>query len=68
MAESQERQFIGAYADRATAEALREIAAKDFDHNQSMALRYAVREAAARRGVLVETVGAQPTQEGGGHV
>jgi hypothetical protein len=54
--------YIGAYTDPETAKALREIARRDYDGNQSMALRRAVRELAERRGVAVRP---EPTAEAG---
>lgn len=48
-----DREFVGAYTDKQTAAVLRKIAAERFEGNQSMALRFSIREAAERAGVQV---------------
>lgn len=49
------RRFIGGYSDASTAAALKQIAVVECDGNASQALRKVIREAAKRRGVLVES-------------
>ena len=52
--EDHEKRFVGVYVDAPTVKALRDIARKEFDGNVSMTVRRAVREAAERRGLVLE--------------